>query len=169
MTQLILAQVLVCAVQFFIATSESIRKIFVVTLLFNAFNLLCYYLNGDMATTYLYIVICVRSVVYIYRDKIKKYRFHFLVPVAAIIVQTWVGFTSIDTLWQLLPIIAPCYVNYYLWFYESTQKLRIGNIVNNSLWGVYNFASGLWIIGVARIITVIMNIVSFSCHKKDKV
>lgn len=165
MTELILMQVLVCAVQYFIATSENIRNIFVVTLLFNVFNLLCYYLNEDMATVYSYIVICVRSVIYIYRDKIKKHRLHFLVPIAAITVQTAVGFTAIKSLWQLLPIIAPCYVNYYLWFYKDTQKLRLGNIANNSLWGIYNFATGLWIIGIVRIITVTMNAVSYKKHK----
>lgn len=167
MTELILMQLLVCAVQYFIATSENIRKIFVVTLLFNVFNLLCYYLNDDMATVYSYLVICTRSVIYIYRDKIKKYKWHFAVPVLAIIVQTAVGFTAIKSLWQLLPIIAPCYVNYYLWFYENTQKLRIGNIINNGLWGIYNFATGLWIIGVVRVVTVTMNALSYKKHKNQ--
>lgn len=168
MKELIVMQLLVCAVQYFIATSESIKKIFVVTLLFNVFNLLCYYLNGDMATVYSYLVICTRSVVYIYRDSIKKHKWHFVVPLLAIALQTSVGFSAIDNLWQLLPIIAPCYVNYYLWFYESTQKLRLGNIANNSLWGIYNFVTGLWIIGIVRGITVVMNAVAFAKHRKPK-
>lgn len=168
MLELIVSQVLVCAIQFFIATSENIGKIFAVTLLFNVFNLLCYYINGDMATTYLYVVICIRSAVYLFRDRIKRHSWHWLVPLTAIAVQTAVGFTNIDNPWQLLPIITPCYVNYYLWFYKSTQKLRIGNAVNNGLWGIYNAATGLWIIAAGRIITVIMNTVSHRIHRKAK-
>lgn len=166
MWELVFAQILVCGVQFIIATSESIRKIFVVNFLFNAFNLLCYYINGDMATVYLYIVICVRSAVYIYRDRIKKYGWHFVVPLAAIAVQTLVGFTAIDSLWQLIPIVSPCYVNYYLWFYDNTQKLRIGNMVNNGLWGIYNGVTGLYIIAAGRAVTVIMNLISYLKHRK---
>lgn len=167
MWELIGMQILVCIVQFYIATSENIKHIYVVTFLFNLFNLGCYWLNGDVATTYLYIIICIRSFVYVYRDKVKKYKWHFIVPVIAIILQLIVGFVSIDNLWQLIPILVPCYVNYYLWYYESTQKLRVGNFLCNVLWCVYNVASGLWIIAASRGLTALMNAVSYWNHRNS--
>lgn len=166
MWQLIGAQILVCIVQFYIATSENIKHIFIVTFLFNVFNLLCYWFNGDTATTYLYIVICIRSLIYIYRDPIKEHKWHFVIPIIAIVVQLMVGIKAIENIWQLIPILVPCYVNYYLWFYETTQKLRIGNFIGNASWCVYNAVSGLWIISASRCVTAIMNAISYWNHKE---
>jgi hypothetical protein len=127
-----------------------------------------YLVNGDKTTAILYIVISGRAFVYIFKDtvieKLKKWA--IIVPIIAIILQIVVGFSSIENIWQLLPIITPCYVCYYLWFYNTTQKLRIGNIVNNSLWLIYNVVTGLYIVSISRLITVIVNIVSYIKNKK---
>lgn len=168
MTNVILAQVLVCIVQYYIATTEKTKNIFIVTWLYNVFNLLCYFLNDDMTTTYVYILICIRSFVYIYRDNFKKHKWHFIVPVLAIIAQLVVGFITMENYWQIIPIIIPCYVCYYMWYYDTTQKLRIGNIIGNGSWGIYNIATNLYIIAAGRIITVIMNIVAFVRKNKCK-
>lgn len=164
---LIVTQIITLIIQFYIATTEKIKHIFIVTLLFNVFNMLCYLLNNDLATVYLYIVICIRSFIYVYRDKIKIYKWHHIIPILACIAQIYVGFTSINNIWQIIPIILPCYNNYYLWYYTSTQKLRVWNIVNNLGWGVYNAVSSVYIIALGRIITVIMNISAYYKHSKD--
>jgi hypothetical protein len=168
MLELIGAQVLVCIVQFYIATSENIKRIYIVTFLFNVFNLVCYLLNGDMTTTYLYIIICIRSFIYISRDKIKQNKWHFAVPVIFIIIQLVVGFTSIDNAWQLISILIPCYVNYYLWFYDSTQKLRVGNFIGNVAWCVYNAVTGLWIIAASRAVTAGMNAAAYYKYQHSR-
>ena len=54
-------------------------------------------------------------------------------------------------------------------FYNTTQKLRIGNIVNNSLWLIYNVVTGLYIVSISRLITVIVNIVSYIKNKNKKI
>ena len=87
MIKLILTQIIVCIIQYYIATTEKTKNIFWVTFLFNFFNGLCYYFNGDMPTVYFYIVICVRSFVYIYKDKIKVYKWHPVIPFFFIGVQ----------------------------------------------------------------------------------
>lgn len=161
MFQLVLIQILVCIVQFYIATSEKIKNIFIVTLVFNILNLMCYILNGDKTTSIAYIIICIRSFIYIYRDVIKKYKFHYFVPIIFIIAQIVIGLSTIDSILQLIPILIPCYVNYYLWFYDTTQKLRIGNFIGNFMWFIYNFFTGLWIISISRLIVSIMNVVSY--------
>jgi hypothetical protein len=164
----ILMQIVVVLINSYIAITEKKKNIYVVTFLFNFANLIMYLVNGDKTTAILYIVISGRAFVYIFKDtvieKLKKWA--IIVPIIAIILQIVVGFSSIENIWQLLPIITPCYVCYYLWFYNTTQKLRIGNIVNNSLWLIYNVVTGLYIVSISRLITVIVNIVSYIKNKK---
>ena len=166
MIQLILTQIVVCIIQYYIATTEKTKNIFWVTFLFNFFNGLCYFFNGDMPTVYFYIVICVRSFIYIYKDKIKVHKWHPVVPIFFIGVQILVGILTLDNYWQLIPMIMPCYVCYYMWFYDTTQKLRIGNIIGNSAWFIYNTATGLYIVAAGRLITVIMNLVTYIKRRK---
>ncbi len=100
MIKLILTQIIVCIIQYYIATTEKTKNIFLVTFLFNFFNGLCYYLNKDMPTVYLYIVICVRSFIYIYKDKIKIHKWHPIIPFLFIGVQIVVGILTLDNYWQ---------------------------------------------------------------------
>ena len=166
MVQLICTQVVTCLIQYYIATTEKIKNIFWVTFLFNVANMLCYALNSDMMTVAMYIIICVRSFIYVYRDEIKKHRWHSLVPIICVLLQGGVGFAMIENPWQLIPTIIPCYVCIYMWFYDTTQKLRIGNIIGNGAWGIYNTVTGLYIVAVGRLITVIMNIVAYIRNRK---
>lgn len=168
MIQLILAQLLVCAVQYYIATTEKIKNVLWTTFLFNFFNLVCYFINGDLTTTCIYVLICVRSFVYTYRDRIKKHKWHHLVPAAAILAQIIVSIFTIENPWQLIPVIIPCYVCYYMWYYDTTQKLRIGNIIGNGAWCVYNTVTGLYIVAVGRLITVVMNIAAYAAKKTTR-
>ena len=161
-------QILVCIVQYYIANTEKVKNIFITTWLFNVFNLLCYFIKDDKTTVYVYILISVRSFVYIYRDKIKKHRFHFIVPALAVVAQLIVGYLTITNYWQLIPVLIPCYVCYYMWYYDTTQKLRVGNIIGNGAWGIYNAATALYIIAVARFVTVIMNVAAYIKHRHQK-
>ena len=167
MVRLILAQILVCIIQYYIATTEKKKNIFLVTFLFNTANMLCYILNKDWPTVYFYIIICVRSFIYIYKDKIKTRKWHPIIPTLFIMVHIVVGILTIENAWQLIPMLMPCYVCYYMWFYDTTQKLRIGNIIGNSAWFIYNTATGLYIVAAGRIITVIMNLITYIKRRKQ--
>ena len=168
MIKLILTQIIVCIIQYYIATTEKTKNIFLVTFLFNFFNGLCYYLNKDMPTVYFYIVICVRSFIYIYKDKIKIHKWHPIIPFLFIGVQIVVGILTLDNYWQLIPMIMPCYVCYYMWFYYTTQKLRIGNIIGNSAWFIYNTVTGLYIVAAGRLITVVMNLITYIKRRRSE-
>ena len=63
--------------------------------------------------------------------------------------------------WQIISISAPCFTCYYLWYFDTTQKLRVGNIIANSLWAVYNIANGLYIASLSRLITITVNSISY--------
>jgi hypothetical protein len=119
--------------------------------------------NNDLTTTLIYIVITVRSFIYIYKDKFKT----DIVPYLAILIQLIIGYYTIENSVQVLSILIPCYTCYYLWFYNDTQKIRIGNIIANTLWGVYNIATGLYIVLIMRAMTIISNIVAYIRRRKQ--
>lgn len=159
---LILTQIVVVLINFYIATTENKKNIYIVTFLFNFANLIMYFFNGDKTTVFIYIVISIRSFIYIYKDKFKT----ILIPIIAIIVQLFVGFNNIENLWQLIPILVPCFVCYYMWFSKNTQELRIWNAVCNFLWGIYNLVTGLYIVMISRFLTVIFNLFAYMKNNK---
>lgn len=162
MLNVIIMQCIVVAINIYIANTENKFRIYFVTFLFNFANLLMYAFNNDKTTAIIYIIISIRSFIYIFKDKIKTP----IVPIIAILAQLIVGFNSIENIWQLIPIIVPCLVCYYMWFCKTTQQLRIWNAICNSAWGIYNFKTGLYIVMISRIITVIANLQAYFKNKK---
>ena len=153
----IIAQIFVVIINLYIATTENNKHIYVVTFLFNFSNLIMYLLNDDKTTSIVYIIISLRSFLYIFKVKFKT----SIIPFSVIAAHLIIGAFTIENAWQLLSILTPCFVCYYMWFWNTTQKLRIGNIINNSLWLIYNLYTGLYIVSIARIITISGNVYNF--------
>lgn len=164
MIEIIITQIIVVIINAYIATTEKIKNIYIVTFLFNLANLIMYAVKDDKTTSLIYIVITVRSLVYIYKDKIKSP----IIPFIAIAAQLIVGFKNIENIWQLIPILTPCWVCYYMWFCKTTQQLRINNAICNLAWFIYNFKTGLYIVAISRLITVGSNIAAFIKNRKVK-
>ena len=162
---IITLQIIAVLAQIYIANTSSTKRIMIATFAFNLFSLLCYLFNHDMVTVYMYMIIVVRSAIYIYRDKLKKYT---IIPIFFILLQLGIGFSNIEAWHQVISILTPCYVVYYMWFYDTTQKLRWGNVVNNAAWGIYNTITGLYIIALSRLVSVIVNLVAIHTHSDKK-
>ena len=157
-----LMQILSVIVNTYIAFTEKKKRIYIATFLLNLAQLLMYFFNNDITTTLIYIVIVIRSLIYIYKDKFKTN----IIPYVIIVIQHLIGFSTIETPIQILSIILPCYTCWYLWFYESTQKIRVGNIVSNLTWGIYNICTGLYIVLIMRAITVLSNLIAYIKYSK---
>ena len=157
-----LMQILSVIVNTYIAFTEKKKRIYIATFLLNLAQLLMYFFNNDMTTTLIYIVIVIRSLIYIYKDKFKTN----IIPYVIIVIQLLIGFSTIETPIQILSIILPCYTCWYLWFYESTQKIRVGNIISNLTWGIYNICTGLYIVLIMRAITVLSNLIAYIKYSK---
>lgn len=158
-----LMQIITILVNIYISFTEKKKRIYIATFLLNLSQLLMYMFNNDLTTTLIYIVITVRSFIYIYKDKFKT----DIVPYLAILIQLIIGYYTIENTMQILSVLIPCYTCYYLWFYDDTQKIRIGNIIANTLWGVYNIATGLYIVLIMRAMTIISNIVAYIRRRKQ--
>ena len=165
--QSIIVQIIVLIAQLYIATNENIKHIFVARFIYTALYMVLYFVNGDLTTAFTYVLNTIRSAVYIERQELYKLKWHFLIPITFIVVQIIVGLFTMTNYWQLLSIFNGCYFAYYLWFYKTTQKLRIGNMIGDFLWLIYNIISKLWIVAAGRIIVISMNAISYNKHKES--
>ena len=159
----ILMQIATIIVNIYISVTEKNKRIYIATFLLNFFQLIMYFFNNDFTTGLIYIVIVIRSFTYIYKDKFKTN----IIPYIAIAIQLAIGYFTIENRLQILSILIPCYSCWYLWFYKDTQKLRIGNIVANTAWAVYNICNGLYIILIMRAMTVASNVIAYVNRKKQ--
>ena len=164
--QSLIVQIIVLIAQLYIATNESIKRIFVVRFIYNALYMVLYLINGDITTTITYVLNTLRSAVYIERQELYKWKWHFIIPIVFMLAQIVFGLMTMTNYWQILSIFNGCYFAYYLWFYKTTQKLRIGNVIGDFLWLIYNLISKLWIVAVARVIVISMNAISYQKHKR---
>lgn len=158
-----LMQIVTIITNIYISFTEKKKRIYVATFLLNFAQLLMYLFNSDLTTALIYVIIVIRSYVYIYKDVFDT----DLIPYSLILAQLIVGFTTIESPLQIMSILLPCYSCWYLWFYNDTQKLRIGNIISNAIWAVYNICTGLYIILIMRAITVISNLIAYIRRKKE--
>ena len=153
--------------QIYIAFTRKKRNVLIATFLINLAQTVCYYLVNDMAAFYIAIVITVRTFVYIFSERLKKHRWSIAIPITAIAIHLAVGFASIETPLQLISMLTPCFTCYYLWFFRRTQSIRIGNIIGNGLWLIYNCLGGLWILALTRVWTIVLNAVAYLRYLKQ--
>ena len=156
-------QIVTIIVNIYISFTEQKKRIYVATFLLNLAQLIMYFFNSDLTTGLIYIIIVVRSFIYIYKDKFKT----DVVPYSMILIQVIIGVVTRENNLQLLSTLIPCYSCWYLWFYNDTQKLRVGNIIANILWTIYNICTGLYIILIMRFMTIGSNLIAYIKRKNE--
>lgn len=156
-----LMQIISVIVNTYIAFTEKKKRIYIATFLLNLAQLLMSFFNNDTTTTLIYIIIVIRSFIYLYKDKFKNN----LIPYIVITVQLLIGILTIETPLQIMSVLIPCYSCWYLQFYDTTQKLRVGNILANLAWAIYNLCSSLYIVLIMRAITVSSNLIAYIKYK----
>lgn len=155
-------QIITIIVNIYISFTEKKKRIYIATFLLNASQLAMYFFNNDLTAGLIYIVITIRSLIYIYKDQFKTNRIVYII----IGIQLLIGLFTIENKLQILSVLIPCYSCWYLWFYNDTQKLRIGNIIANIAWSIYNVCGGLYIILIMRAITIASNLIAYIKRKK---
>lgn len=165
--QVITFQILCVIVNTYISFTEKKRNIYIATFLFNLFQLFMYFFNDDKTTALVYVIGTIMSFVYIYKDKI-RFKARHIIPVFFVACQLILGFMTMQRPIQIISIITPCVPTLYLWYCKNTQGLRIGNIITNTSWGVYNILTGLYIVVITRVIAIITNVIAFIQNKKGK-
>lgn len=152
--ELIIIHVILVITNSYIAVTENKRNIYIVTFLFNLLNLIMYLFKGDITTMTLYVSVTTRSLIYIFKDRIIQYN---IIPIGFILLQIILGILTMTNYWQIISISVDCFSCYYLWYFDTTQKLRVGNIIANTDLAVYNIVNGLYIASISRFITIAVN------------
>ena len=162
---LLILQLVAVGVNICIAYSHNTKRIYWLTFIFNLVNLLVYVYLCDLTTVVSYFGITVRSLTYVYKDK-----FHNnLLPWVFCAFHVVFGLLTIQTPIQLMTIVAPCTVCYYMWYCkENRQHLRIANVANAALWCAYNAYSGVGLIACLRLITIASNAHALYINRKQK-
>lgn len=158
-----LMQIITVILNIYISVTEKKKRIYIANFLINFSQFIMYFVNDDLTTALIYSVIVIRSFIYIYKETFKTN----IIPYIAILVQILIGYFTLNNSLQIISIVISCYSCWYLWFYNNTQKLRIGNIIANTAWAVYNICGGLYIILIMRIITILSNLISFVKRKNE--
>lgn len=159
---LVILQIVAVIVNVYIAFAKK-KNVYITTFAFNFVNLCIYIYLGDITTIISYILISLRSFLYIYKDKLKvRY-----LPLLFIVLHIVFGIFTMENYIQILSIIAPCLTCMYMWISEDEQQLRLGNIGVASIWCLYNGLLGLYGLVLSRVITIVANIISYNIKKKD--
>lgn len=128
----------------------------------NLVSLLVYWLNGDMAASLSLVLINVRSVAYLYQGRAKT----DLIPFVALAVQAAVtvptlGAGSMSSPIDFLPVALPLYATWFFWWSKNLQHMRVHTAVNDTLWGIYDLATGLPIAGITDFVTAGISLSAF--------
>ena len=118
MSYSVIFQIFAVLVSTYIAFTKSKKIVYILTFLFNLSCLLVYYFNNDLVTSLMYLIIAVRSFVYIYNNKIK----HSFVPTIFMLLHLMVWLLVPHTSISVLSVLAPCFVTYYMWYWNTLQK-----------------------------------------------
>lgn len=154
-------QIIALGVNIYIAFTKK-ERVYLATFIFNAANLFLYMWIGETSAVVSYLLITVRSLVYLFKDKVNlKY-----MPVAFIILHVIFGILTVESLIGWLSVLAPCFTCVYMWVSKNEQQLRIGNMVNNGIWLVYNCCMGLWVVALSRVITIVANMIGYIKGKR---
>lgn len=135
-------------------------KLLIMNALFNIFNLICFIFYQDMESVFVYAFVSIRSIVYIYRDKIRSSKFSFMIPVISIILQIVLGLLFLKHNYQVVPIIISCFVCYYLWFWQDIYSLKFGNVAVESSWMLYGLFTNAYITSIIQLLVLILEILS---------
>lgn len=159
----IFMQIITLIINIYMSFTENQKRIYIAVFLQNFAQLLLYGFNNDLTTTLIYVMISIRSILCVYKDRFKT----DLIPYAIINIQLLIGCFTLENALQLIAVLMPCYSCWYLWFYNDTQKIRIGNVIANAAWGVYNLCTGLYIITIMRIIIIVSNVTAYIKRKNE--
>lgn len=158
---LYISQILLVVSSIYISVADSKKKIYLVNFLFNVLCLTMYLIQRDTSSSVIYLFITIRSLLYTLRKKSTG----DWVPVTCTIAQLTIGCLSYSNPWNIISIAAPTISCLYLWYCKDLQNMRLWNVLNHSLWLIYNIQAGLLIAAISRVIIVISNMISYLKEK----
>ena len=162
----IVFQVLAIIADIYIAFQNDRKNVLIATFACNFICFLLYIYLKDFSTAGSYTLIISRSFIYIFQDKLKKYKVSVMIPIGFMLCHIGVGIFTMTSPWHILPIIAPCIVCYLLWLENSRQKMRLEQAVSDTIWFAYNAYSGLYLLCASRLVSIVSGLWAYRLNRK---
>ena len=128
---------------------------------YNILNLALMFIIKDYSTFYLSLLLTIRSIVYLFQNKLKKYKWSIIIPISIIVGHVVITLTTMTHWYQLLPLVAVVSVAAILWFSKNRQAIRIDFALSDFLWLVYSAIMGLYISCISRVIMIAASLIAF--------
>lgn len=172
MIELITPANVISVIMFVLSIIEAVvkRKFSVVVINFVQCALLCflYFFLEDWVALSTGIILAIRSFIFIFYEKIQKYKWHHLIPWLAVVVQIAISIPTFNNLTQILIICASCFYTAFIWYMKDRQIIRLGNIATLIIWILYNFINGYWLANAQRFVSLISNVIVYILVKTGK-
>lgn len=164
----IVFQVLAIIADIYIAFQNDRRNVLIATFVCNFICFLLYLYIRDFSTAGSYTLIISRSFIYIFQDKLKKYKVSVMIPIGFMLCHIGVGIFTMSSFWHILPIVAPCIVCYLLWLENSRQKMRLEQALSDTIWLTYNLHDGLYLLCLSRLVSIVSGLWAYRINRKNK-
>ena len=163
----IIIQVFCIALSLYTGFSHKKRNVLIAAFVFNISTFLLYFLIKDFSTFSSMGIVTVRSLVFLFQDRLKKLKCGNAIPLLFVICHIVVGFLTVEHWYQILGVIAPITLTLSFWFEKSRQRMRIEQATSDSLWFVYNLCVGLYILCALRVVEVLISVVAFIKNRNN--
>ncbi len=163
----IIIQVLCILLSFYTGFSHKKRNVLIAAFVFNMSNFLLYFLIKDFSTFSSMGIVTLRSLVFMFQDRLKKLKCGNIIPLMFIVGHIIVGFLTVEYWYQVLGVIAPIILTLSFWYEKSRQRMRIEQATSDSLWLVYNLSVGLYILSALRVAEVMISIIAFIKNRNN--
>lgn len=151
----IILQILAVGFGIYTAFSHKKKNVLIATFIYNALNLACIFIIKDFSTLYSSILINVRSVLFLFQDKIKIHKNANTLPWIIVLCHIAIGVANVQNWYQILSVIAPILITLALWFETNRQRLRAEQMSSEVIWLTYNACVGLYLLCIVRFLIIV--------------
>ena len=118
----VILQIIALVAGILVAVVKKKNEVLVVTFAYNIFSLLSIFIKGDYTTVWSCVVINIRSIVYLFQDRLKKHKYANSIPFVVILAHIVLFILCFNHWYQVLTYVAPIILALALWF-ESDRRL----------------------------------------------
>lgn len=142
--------------------------VLIATFIYNFLCLLLVFIIKDYSAVYSSLLINIRSMIYLFQDKLKKKKISHLIPISIVICHIIIRIVSIEHWYQIFTLIAPIILTLSLWYENKRQRMRIEQSVSDALLLGYNACVGLYLLCGIRAFMIVLSIIAIIKNKNNK-
>ena len=138
------------------------QKIILYACISNLISLMLFLVTGRYDGVTATVVIWIRCILFLYKDKYKTTLILWLCVTAHIIV----GILSYNDIFSLITIITPILICFAYWYGSALVIKHVSNIVN-TFWIIYYIYVGLYLTAINTLINIILSMIAIFNINKD--